>query len=262
MVKFLHLLGLALPLLALVDAAPAAAQMMPHRALYQLSLAEAGGGLAKAEGAFAIEWQADCEGYTTQQRLWFLGATDEGGLFDSDVRFSSWESADTTTLRFSMRSYAEGELLEEFRGTAHVPRTGEPGAATYVLPEPSEMRLPPQTVFPTEHMQRLLASAAAGERVTSHDVFDGSGAGVDALAAVTAVIGEEVRTDGEGSVRAWPMALAYHDPMDYEAGVPIFEIRFELTEQGLMRDVYLDYGDFALRATLDDMAWLPEPDCS
>ncbi len=262
MVKFPHAKCLVAAGLLCGLVGTAAAQLMPHRALYQLSLAEAGGGLAKAEGAFAIEWRAACEGYTTQQRLWFLGATDEGGLFDTDVRFSSWESADTRTLRFSMRSYAEGELVEEYRGTAFVPRTGEPGAAIYVLPDEREMRLPPATLFPTEHLQSVLRSAFAGERVTSHDVFDGSGAGVDALAAVTAVIGEgTVVDDDEPPVRAWPVALAYHDPADYESGVPIFEIRFELTEQGLMRDVYLDYGDFALKATLDHMAWLPEPDC-
>ncbi|MFW5680840.1 MAG: EipB family protein [Pseudomonadota bacterium] len=254
--------ALAAALVATLSSGPAVAQLVPHRALYELSLAESGGGLAQAEGAFAIEWQAACEGYSSRQRLWFLGATDEGGLFDSDVRFSSWESLDTTTLRFTMRSFSEGELVEEYRGTAIVPRDGTPGRAHYVLPEASEAPLPPDTLFPTDHLNQLLASAMRGERLMTQHVFDGSGAGADALSAVTAVIGQPaVEGEQEDEERVWPVALGYHDPQDHEAGVPIFELRFMLSERGLMRDVLLDYGDFALKATLEHMAWLPEPDC-
>jgi hypothetical protein len=250
---------LAIALLGVACSGSAAAQLMPHRALYQLSLAEAGGGLARAEGAFAIEWQAACEGYVSRQRLWFLGATEEGGLFDSDVRFSSWESRDTTMLRFTMRSFSDGELVEEYRGTAEVPRDGTPGRARYVLPEPEDMRLPPDTLFPTDHLNHLLASARRGEHLITHDVFDGSGGASDALSAVTAVIGQALAED-EADERTWPVALAYHAPDDHEAGVPIFELRFLLNERGLMRDVYLDYGDFALKGTLEHISWLPLPD--
>ncbi|TVQ37426.1 MAG: DUF1849 family protein [Geminicoccaceae bacterium] len=264
MVNLSRTFGLAMPVVLLIGSGPAAAQLTPHRALYQLSLAEAGGGLAQASGAFAIEWRAGCEGYTTQQRLWFQGATDDGGLFDSDVRFSSWESADRTTLRFTMRSFAQGEVVEEFRGTATVPGDGMPGVAVYVLPEAGEMVLPPSTIFPTEHLRQLLATAKAGGQVVSHDVFDGSGHALDALAAVTAIIGQPsfpLEDEDEGELESWRVALAYHDPSDFDAGVPVFELRFVLTEKGLMHDVHLDYGDFALKAKLDQMAWLPWPEC-
>ena len=255
MITAVALLSPLAVLLAL--AAPAAAQLLPHRALYALSLADQRGDLASAEGAFAIEFRAVCNGFTTQQRLWFLARTKEGGSFDTDVRFTSWESSDVGRLGFAMQSFSAGELVEEYRGRAFVGRQGEGGRAFYTVPEPAELILPPGTLFPTAHLQRLLRAAVDGRHLLTELLFDGSGAAESALNQVTAAIAAPVELGGEPAVRAWPMALAYHDPHDHESIVPVFELRFVLTEQGLMRDVVLDYGDFALKATLGDMDWLP-----
>ncbi len=243
-----------------VPAAPAAAQLAPHRAVYELSLEATSPGLADAHGAFAIEWRQACSGTASQQRLWFVGRTQDGGTFDYDVRFATWESNDSSTLRFTMRSFAAGELVEEFRGTASMPNGGGPGGAVYTLPEGLEVRLPPGTVFPTRHLEQLIAAARAGERVTTSDLFDGAGDADDALAAVTAVIGDRVAAEAAAD-EAWPVALAYHPLRADDVGMPAFELSFDLTGRGVMRRVVLDYGDFALRARLDEIEMLTPQAC-
>ncbi len=236
----------------------AAAQLAPHRAFYELSLADMRGALSDARGAFAIEWRHACEGYTSSQRLWFVGRTDDGRTFDYDVRFSTWESADSTEMSFSMRTFAAGRLVEEVRGDAAVPADGSPGVAVYKEPRDLEVALPPGTLFPSRHLERLIEGADQGKRMVSVDLFDGAGTGEEALAKVTAVIGEPRDAGGE---RSWPMALAYHDVAEDAIGTPQFELSFDLTARGVMRRAVLDYGDFALEAELDRIEMLMPAVC-
>jgi len=257
-------LVVALASIAAASALPvAAAKLAPHRALYELSVADRGGSLIEARGAFAVEWRVQCEGITSQQHLWFVGRIEGGGEFDYDARFSTWESLDRRQMRFSMRSYQGGELVEEFRGQARMPADEAAGRATYTEPEGVEMTLPPETVFPTRHLEALIDRASAGERLARFEVFDGAGVGDDALSLVTAVIGDPVTiTAAPAEGRAWPMALAYHSLADDAAETPLFELSFALTADGVMHDVLMDYGGFALRARLEEFTRLSRPDCS
>ncbi len=246
------------------SAAAVPAELAPHRAYYELVLAGESSQLVDAEGAFAVEWRAHCEGVSGRQRLWFVGRLPGGGAFDYDVRFSTFESADDRHMRFSMRSYQGGELIEEFRGQARMPDDGGAGRATYTVPAGVEMRLPPDTLFPTRHVERLIERAEAGAPVDSFGLFDGAGVGSDALAFVTAAIGEPVASAPEATAdaaRAWPVALAYHPVAEGEGGTPLFELSFELSAEGVMRDVVLDYGAFALEARLDRLERLTPPEC-
>jgi hypothetical protein len=237
------------------------AQIVPHRAFYDLHLAGRTGALVDAEGAFAVEWRAQCGGIASRQRLWFVGRFPGGGELDYDVRFSTWEARDGRRMRFSMRSYQEGDLVEEFRGQARMPEDGGPGRATYTVPAEVELRLPPDTLFPTAHIERLIDEAARGSSVASVALFDGAGVGREALTLVTAAIGDPVSTTKDDAERAWPMALAYHPLAEGDVDAPLFELSFELTEGGVMRDVLLDYGAFALEARLERLERLSPPRC-
>ena len=189
--------GIALLLLAAspVMAAPAV-DLLSHRAAYRLSLAQAdsGSGLAQVRGGLVLEWRADCDGWLSQQRLGFVAESDDGPGFTYDVRFSSWESRDSTQLRFNVRSFDGPKLQEEFRGLAKLDGPGRQGRRP--LQRARAARSPscrPVRSFPTEHVSDLITAARAGEHVLSREVFDGSGE--DALTRATAVIG--ARQDGE-----------------------------------------------------------------
>ncbi|MEO1089702.1 MAG: DUF1849 family protein [Pseudomonadota bacterium] len=237
----------------------AGAALASHRAFYLLSLAEAGGGLVDAKGGLALEWRDACEGFVTQQRLSFVALTETGGTLTHDVRFSSFEAADGSALQFVMRSYMDGEIFDDVRGEAI--RVGDQVRAIYSEPEETELMLPEETVFPSEHMSRLLGQAAAGDRLVTYTVFDGAGQLDEAFSAVTAVVGEPTAIEGDAGAKAWPMALAYHTPGDSGADLPVFELRFDLTDRGIMQRIELDYGDFALRAHLDDLELLGATAC-
>ena len=244
-------------------AAAAPVDLLSHRAAYRLSLAEAdpSSGLTSVRGGLVLEWRADCDGWLSQQRLGFVGGTAEGPGFTYDVRFSSWESRDNTKLRFSVRSFGETEMQEEFRGQAELQGEGGDGEVRYAVPSGKEVELPAGTVFPTEHVRRLIDAARTGLRTTSNDVFDGSGA--EALTRVTAVIGASRQvegTNGAPTATRWPVSLAYY-PMDDTQTLPQFEIAFDLGDNGVLYNATLDYGDFSIKAELEKFESFAPPVC-
>ncbi len=256
---------LALSAAVLGSAAPALAapvDLLSHRAAYRLSLADAGavGGLSAVRGALVMEWRASCEGWLSNQQLGFVAEAAEGPGFSYDVRFSSWESVDNRKLRFNVRTRDDTGAAEDVRGQATLDGPGGAGVVNYAEPEVSVVTLPKGTLFPTEHVRSLIRAAEAGQRVVSHDVFDGSGP--DALTRVTAVIGDArpARDAEAGGERVWPVNLAYYSLSEPD-GTPSFELAFEMAADGVLYDVTLDYGDFKLKADLERMERFDAPSC-
>jgi len=257
-------LGLGVLVLGLGVAEPVAAavELLSHRAAYRLSLADAAGavGVSDVRGGLVLEWRESCEGSISTQRLGFVATMGDGPDFSYDVRFSSWESPDHKRLRFNVRSFDGGDLFEEYQGEALLDERGS-GRAAFAKPSPEAIELPVGTLFPTEHMRRLIEGAAQGEVVVSHDVFDGSG--FEGLSRITAVIGRSrpVADEAAASGRLrWPVSLAYHDAGGAD-DMPSFEITFELSERGVLHDLVLDYGDFALAAQLQQLETFEAPHC-
>lgn len=264
---------LALAALALgafvAQPAMAAVELLSHRAVYALSLAHGAtvtGGVSDVRGGLVMEWRDSCAGAISTQRLGFVASVGDAPGFTYDVRFSSWESPDHTQLRFNVRSFDGGVLFEEYQGEASLDEVG--GKAAFAKPAGETLALPQGTLFPTEHMVRLIEGARDGEVVVSHDVFDGSG--VDGLSRVTAVIGRPITAEAAaggataesaaaGDLR-WPVSLAYHEVTRAD-DVPTFELTFELSERGVLYNLVLDYGDFALQANLEQLEAFEAPDC-
>lgn len=249
--------------LQMAQPAAAAVELLSHRAVYRLSLAEGGGasgGVTDVTGGLVMEWRDSCLGAISNQRLGFVASLGDGPGFAYDVRFSSWESPDNQRLRFNVRSFDDGFLFEEFRGEAAMDDKGT-GQAEFALPAGETLELPRGTLFPTEHLRRLIEGAERGQMVVSHDVFDGSG--VEGLSRITAVIGRSKPAAKEEDIsgdRRWPVSLAYHEASGSEE-LPDFEISFDLSDRGVLYDVVLNYGDFALQADLEQLETFEAPRC-
>jgi EipB-like len=240
----------------------------PHRAAYKLTLAGSHrmSGLSSVDGGLVIEWQRACDGWLSHQRLGFVAGTETGRDFRHDVRFSSWEATDGSKMRYTVRSYDGDQLREEYMGEAAISSAEDGGVATFTKPDQREIILPPGTVFPTAHINQVLAEADSGHGFVSHEVFDGWG--YDALTQVTSVIGRhrpyqpssqrEIPSDPDGEV--WPVSMAYYNAAQ-KSDLPEFEAKFMLTRQGVLQELLLDYGDFRLKATLAEFEILDQPTC-
>jgi EipB-like len=258
----------ALASLVVPEAATAApAELASHRAAYALSLASAEGAsdIQGLDGALGIEWQAVCDGSVSQQLVRFEAGRRAGPPIYLDVRFTSWESVDGDRLRFNLRRFDRRGLEAEYRGEALLGGgEDESGVAHYEQPAEAELALPPGTIFPSEHTRRLIERALQGERFVTDAVFDGTG--LDALHQVTAVLGEPTpagaaAADTADDLSLIPMSLAF---FPYEGGdgeTPNFELVARMRSDGVIQQMTMDYGDFSVRAELEELEMLPAPDC-
>jgi len=267
-----HRLGLA-AILAYAAMAPATAvEIAPHRALYSLTLesAKASGGVAGASGGMYYEWGETCDGWTVEQRFRLRLLYSEEGAVDVNSTLVTWESKDGLRYRFNEKRLRNGEVEDDIHGEAHLDGKEKGGTATFDKPEQSTLTLAPDVLFPTAHTLVLIERALAGDQFVSRKVFDG--AAVENAGQITAVIGPPLKPDPNAEKPlnnpllqrpSWRMSLAFFpaDAGASDSDTPDYELSMRLLDNGVSQDMTLDYGDYVLRAKLDEIEALPKPSC-
>jgi hypothetical protein len=267
MKRSLQVGGPAAALLVLWLAAPsAAAEIMPHRALYKMSLARAGGdtGVTGAGGTMAYQWGEACDGWTVEQRYRMKMGYAESPDVSIASNFITWEAKDGLRYRFNQKEARNGADEAEVKGEAKLDGAGQGGTAQFEQPSGKSFKLPTGVLFPSAHTIALIGKAEAGESFMSQQVFDGATA--ESAVLVSAVIGAKVEPDAEAKKNpllnrpGWRVRLAFF-PADQKAEKPDYELGMLLLDNGVSRDMVIDYGDYAIRAKLDDIEALPKPGC-
>jgi hypothetical protein len=261
-------LGLALAgLLAVPDTARAATfRIVPHRAVYSMALVRgAGGSISNVDGSMLFEWADSCDGWTVTQRtsMTFLYVTGESMQVGYNV--VAWESKDGLRYRFFVRRTQTGEEATEMRGDARLDGPGGAGVAHYTAPAEKTVPLPPGTLFPTAHSLRLIERAQSGPFQMYGPVFDGSDE--SGLFDVSAAGGVDMRPRADAPASplleggaSWGFGLAFYE-IDSRKPVPEHEQFVRLRSNGVVEDMMLDYGQFAVDAKLVRLEPLPPPPC-
>ncbi len=248
--------------------AQAAPGFLPHRAVYDLSLAKSrsNGSVVQAHGKLEFEWADICSGWTVSQRTRVQMLTTAGQTFDFGWSLNALETRDGRRYRFFIRRFNADRTTEEVRGEARLPEPGARGLAVFAKPEARKVRLPKGTLFPTAHSLLLIEAAAKGELPLWRTVFDGSGDdgrfGVNA--ALTRALPAEAPNRFDSPLlhgqASWRLRLAYFG-MDESVAEPEHEQALRLYANGVVDEMLLDYGDFVLRADLGVLEALPELEC-
>lgn len=250
--------------------------MLSHRAIYNVSLAPGRkhGQVSSVDGRMVTEWQETCDGLISEQRI-VTDMRDEAGETSlSDISASSWESRDGLQFRFSMRQRLDHELMAEYDGNASFASALGAGTAMLRKPEEKEVKLPAGVLFPSGYMQSLLDAARGGQKLLTRKVFDGTsqsdyyqvissiGAGTNRPAGGNAKGASTPKSvlAATSGLMWWPVQVSYY-AIDQKEGVPEFEMAFRLYDNGISANLILDYGGFALFASLQRIDAYKPPDC-
>jgi hypothetical protein len=197
----------------------------------------------------------------------------EGGGSVSDLRSSSWEDAGGQRLRFNSSHYRDEQLAEQTAGNAS--RGGAAGEIKIELTKPKKQQIsvPASVLFPVQHSIKMLEAARAGHTVFAADLYDGSEKG-DKVFATNAFIGGRLapgfsktlprvknaeKLDG---LPAWPVSLGYYeDGNNRSDALPSYELGFVMFDNGVSHRIFIDYGEFAVRGQLTDLAFLDPGNC-
>jgi EipB-like len=245
-----------------------AAELALHRALYTLSLERGDGdsGVTGASGTMAYELGETCDAWSVEQRYRLKMGYAESPDVTIASSLESSEAKNGLRYRFDHKETRSGEE-EKTAGTARLDGEDKGGVVDFDKPADKKIKLLPHLLFPTAHTAMLIDKAAAGENFVSKQIFDGGEA--DAPVLVSAVIGAKVEPDPELAKKSplldrpgWRVRLAFFPP-DQKVEKPDYEISMVLLDNGVSRDMVIDYGDYAIRAKLDDIEALPKakPGC-
>jgi len=244
-----------------------AAEIAPHRALYTMDLASSktDSGVAAAQGTMAYQWGETCDGWTIEQRYKLTMGYAESPDVDILSNFVTWEAKDGLHYRFNQRETRNGKADQEIRGEAIFDGPGKGGVAAFEKPKAQNFNMPVGALFPSVHTIQLIDQAKTGTNFLSRQVFDG--ATEENAVLVSAVIGPKIEPDAEIAKKSpllqrpgWRMRLAFF-PADPSSEKPDYELGMLLLDNGVSRDMLIDYGDYAIRATLSNIEALPKPNC-
>lgn len=264
-------------------------QIASHRALYTMSLAhsKSDSGVTGAQGEMGYQWGETCEGWTVEQRYKLTINYAEAQDVNIDSNFVTWESKDGLRYRFNQKETRNGTVDEEIRGSAQLDGPGKGGTITFEKPQPQTLKLPPGALFPSAHTILLIQKAEAGENFVARQVFDG--ATVEGAVLVSAVIGPKIEPPPAATTASKPAADpkgggAETDPDAYGLNEPVlqrpgwrvrlaffpsnpstetpdYELGMLLLDNGISRDMTIDYGDYTISAKLRKIEALAKPHC-
>jgi hypothetical protein len=240
--------------------------LVPHRAVYELSLGKVRGkaSVQNARGRILYDFTGNvCEGYSLEFRQVAELDNGEGKISLSDLRSNTWEDGAGKSYRFSSQNHLNQKLLDAVDGKAE--RSSGSVAVTLTKPEPRKVDLDAAIVFPTEHVRRIIEAARAGQTILEFPIYDGSETGEKVYNSLT-VIGREIgpgerdlndAASGSGvlsKLRRWPVTVSYFE-RGKPAGeqTPVYAISFDLYENGVSRTLVLDYNDFSISGVLKNI---------
>jgi hypothetical protein len=247
------------------DNPAASVSLVPHRAVYDLSLggARANSQVSGVRGRILYDFNGNgCQGYSLDFRQVSELDTGEGKIATSDLRSTTWEGADAKSFKFSSQNFVDENLIDSVNG--HAERDASKTAVALEKPEQKDLSLAAGVVFPTEHMVRVINAARTGQSILSFPVYDGSETGDKVFDTLT-VIGHRIAPSernhddaaaGETKLAAvprWPVTISYFDRGKADKNAeqtPAYAISFELYENGISRALTLDYNNFVISGKL------------
>ncbi|MGH6672518.1 MAG: cell envelope integrity EipB family protein [Xanthobacteraceae bacterium] len=239
--------------------------LVPHRAIYDLSLAQTRGNstVVAVRGRILYDFSGNaCDGYSLTFRQLSELDNSEGKVSTSDLRSTTWEDADAKDFKFSSQNFVDQNLVDAVNGRAE--HEAKKTAVDLRKPEKRKLDLAAGLVFPTEHMVRAIEAARAGKTILSFPVYDGSETG-DKIFNTLTVIGRKIAPGQHeyddaaahnpqlANVPRWPVTISYFSANKAaQSGEqrPDYTIGFELYDNGISRALTLDYNDFVVSGKL------------
>jgi hypothetical protein len=242
--------------------------LVPHRAIYDLSLGDTRGNsqIAGISGRILYDFDGNaCQGYSLEFRQVSELDTGEGKISTSDLRSTTWEGPGSKSFKFASQNFVDENLVDAVDG--HAERDTGKTAVDLQKPQRKSLDIDPGVVFPTEQMVRVIGAARAGKSILNFPVYDGSETG-DKVFDTLSVIGRKIGTNERkhddaaaeepklASVARWPVTISYFEKnkkADSSEQTPAYAIGFELYENGISRALTLDYNDFVVNGKLSSL---------
>ncbi|WP_026088016.1 cell envelope integrity EipB family protein [Bartonella rattimassiliensis] len=238
--------------------------IVPHRAIYDFHLDSVSHEMTISgmSGRMVYELTGSaCQGYSTRFRFISRIHIEDMPVRLTDQQTTSYETGDGRTFHFNITDQEGEEIAHRAEGIAERTQDG----LTVILKKPKEKTYKlAMAEFPMMQLKNIIRNAKAGHHFYNVTVFDGTNK-ADKVIKESIVIGEKktLLSDSEteemrklDEEEYWPVIISYFDDGENKDGLPIYRSSFLLHENGVMRDLHIDYGTFSVRAKLSSLEFL------
>ncbi len=252
-------------------------KLAAHRAVYEMTLDDTRSttgvtGITGIDGRMVFEFTgSECDGYSLNMRMvtQMTDAQDQTNV--TDLRSSTWEQGDGGKFRFQSSQYVNDKLGDVTMGRAVRETPNDALKIRLSQPSQADLKLPGPALFPTQHSIALLEKAEGGQTLFQARIYDGSEKGRKVY-ETTAFIGRIVpagsdtkleaiaKEKGLGELASWPVSIGYFEDKSGDS-TPSYQIDFRLYENGVSRELLIDYGGFSIHGTLTALEYLKAPEC-
>ena len=258
-------------------AANEANKLVPHRAVYEMKLDDTRSatgitGITGIDGRMVFEFTgSECDGYSLNMRMVTQMTDSQDQTNVTDLRSSTWEQGDGRKFRFQSSQYVNEKQGDVTMGRAVRETQNEAVRVKLSQPAQAELKLSGPMLFPTQHSLALIEKARAGHTLFQARIYDGSEKGRKVY-ETTAVIGEIVqpgadpklevaaKDKGLGDLASWPVSIGYFEEQTGDL-TPSYQIDFRLYDNGVSRELLIDYGTFSVYGTLTALEYLKASEC-
>lgn len=245
--------------------AAAAVPMLAHKTTYNLVLdgSKPTGQLEDMHGQIDYQITGDaCAGYTTDTRQFSERRGGDDDPMNQVVTSKAWEDGQGRSYKFD--SVTESSVDGNSEVEATVTRESDDKLRVVVTkPKDDTLYLNGKVLMPTEHVVHVLAAGARGEHVLQAKVYDGATDPARVYETLT-VIGrpgtdpaqapEPARATLSGHTY-YPVTVSYYE-QDTKEDAPAYVMSFSLYDNGVIGNLKIDYGKFALLGTMSSFETL------
>lgn len=245
-----------------------AVDLASHKAIYDIRMksTQTGSQVMDVRGKMLFTFKKSCDGWISNHKFALNYEYTGSPPVDVETNFTSFEGFGGKSLNFSSNRLTNGEPDQQLRGLATVTGDGK-NIAKYSIPEDLSFVLTGNTLFPAAHTLRLIEAAQKGEKIVNAQVFDGSDD--KGPVEINAIIGkrtlpqpdtklDKALAGGEG----WSMRLAvFPTAQDDNQTISDYEMTMNLLENGVIKDMTVDYHNFSVTQKLVAIEPLKEDKC-
>lgn len=239
-------------------------ELLPHHVTYRLRLDSSRPSSQVEQLAGEIDYRitgSACAGYATKTRQSSeMSAGD--GVTRQEIDANAWEDGNARAYRFSSTSTGSDIPRKEIEAKVSRDDAGILQVSV-TRPDARSFDLGGKVLLPTQHMRSIMASGMSGETHFASKVYDGASDPARVYDTLAVIGAPQQAAPASGAITPAsrgltdkaalaleghsfrPVVVSYFDAGEQD-GPPAYVMSFSLYDNGVLGDLKIDYGRFAL----------------
>lgn len=244
-----------------------AVDLASHKAIYDIRMksSQTGSQVLDVRGKMLFTFKKSCDGWISNHKFSLNYEYTGSQPLEVESKFTSFEGFGGKLLNFSSSRISNGEQDQELRGLATISDAKK--IAQFSIPEDLSFKLSDATLFPAAHTIKLIEAAEQGQKIVNAEVFDGSDD--KGPVEINAVIGKKTLPQSDTKLdkaltggAGWVMRLAvFPNNSDDNQTTSDYEMTMNMLENGVIKDMTVDYHNFSVTQKLVAIEPLKEDKC-